>query len=123
MMKWNLQSGLPIYSQLVEQMKNNIISGEFKSGDKLPSVRELAADAAVNPNTMQRALAELERMGLVYSKRTAGRYITEDSSMIKNLKKDVVKQEIKNFVEKMQKLGFSREELKQLIEESMRGIE
>ena len=81
-MPWNLDSDRPIFIQILERIRVDIISGKYQPGDKLPSVRELAAEAAVNPNTMQRAFAELERTGLVYSKRTSGRFITEDREMI-----------------------------------------
>lgn len=78
-MAWELDSDRPIFIQIVERIQMEIISGKYSPGDKLPSVRELAAVAAVNPNTMQKALTELERTGLVYSQRTSGRFITEDA--------------------------------------------
>ena len=77
-MEWNFRSDLPIYSQLVERIKLGIVSGSFRPGERLPSVRDMAAEAGVNPNTMQRALQELERDGMVYAQRTAGRFVTED---------------------------------------------
>ena len=76
-MPWDLDDDRPIYLQLMERIQQDIISGIYKPGDKIPSVRDLALDAAVNPNTMQKALSELERSGLVYSQRTSGRFITE----------------------------------------------
>lgn len=85
-MPWTLDDTRPIYLQLEDIIKSKIIAGIYKPGQKLPSVRELAAEAAVNPNTMQKALAELERSGLVYTQRTSGRYITEDTAIMKNLK-------------------------------------
>ena len=81
-MRWNIRSDAPVYSQLVEHIKLAIVSGEFPLGSRLPSVRELAAEAGVNPNTMQRAFAELEREGLVLTQRTAGRTVTEDALRI-----------------------------------------
>ena len=75
-MAWALINDRPIYLQLMERIQTDIVSGKYKPGEKLPSVRELALDAAVNPNTMQKALSELERIGLVYSQRTSGRFIT-----------------------------------------------
>ena len=80
-MAWDLKSDRPIYTQLVEEIELRIISGRYEAGEKLASVRDLAAEAAVNPNTMQRALAELEQRGLVYSQRTSGRFITEDKEL------------------------------------------
>ena len=85
-MAWALNNDRPIYLQLMERIQTDIVSGKYKPGEKLPSVRELALDAAVNPNTMQKALSELERIGLVYSQRTSGRFITEDDTMLKELK-------------------------------------
>ena len=76
-MPWNLDNDRPIYMQLMERIQQDIISGAYQPGDKLPSVRDLAVEAAVNPNTMQKALSELERCGLVYSQRTSGRFITD----------------------------------------------
>lgn len=81
-MSWNLNSDRPIFLQIVERIQMDIISGIYKPGDKLPAVRELASEASVNPNTMQKALSELEKTGLVYSQRTSGRFITEDTNMI-----------------------------------------
>ena len=85
-MPWNLDSDRPIFLQIIEKIQLDIVSGIYQPGDKLPSVRELAQEASVNPNTMQKALSELERTGLVYSQRTSGRFITEDTSMIQRLK-------------------------------------
>ena len=79
-MAWNLDADKPIYAQLVEIIQMQIISGQYRAGDRLPSVRELAAEASVNPNTMQKALAELERNGLIYTQRTSGRMVTEDNT-------------------------------------------
>ena len=85
-MAWNLDADKPIYAQLMEIIQMQIISGKYQAGGRLPSVRELAAEASVNPNTMQKALSELERGGLVYSQRTSGRFITEDEELLKELK-------------------------------------
>ena len=77
-MNWQFSNDAPIYAQLIRQIRAGIVSGAFSPGERLPSVRDLAMEAGVNPNTMQRALTELERDGLVYSQRTSGRYVTED---------------------------------------------
>ena len=108
-MPWNLDNDRPIYLQLMERIQRSIISGEYRPGDRLPSVRDLAVEAAVNPNTMQKALSELERSGLVYSLRTSGRYITEDVDLLETLKEDQAYSHIKEFMEKMRQLGFSDE--------------
>lgn len=120
-MPWNLDSDRPIFIQILERIRMNIISGKYQPGEKLPSVRELAAEAAVNPNTMQRAFAELERAGLVYSRRTSGRFITEDQEMIERLKTDIAKEKIKEFLESMLQLGYGKEQILLLMRQSMEG--
>lgn len=118
-MTWCLDSDRPIYLQLMERIQQDIISGKYKAGDKLPSVRDLALEAAVNPNTMQKALAELERKGLVYSQRTAGRFITDDEELLKGLKKEQAGRYLKEFFANMRQLGFKNEEIRLLFEEAM----
>lgn len=110
-MAWTFKDDRPIYSQLVEQIKIKIISGEWELGGRLSSVRELAEQAGVNPNTMQRALAELERDGLVHSRRTSGRFVTEDENMIKNVREAVAAENIAAFMESMKRLGFTESEI------------
>lgn len=122
-MPWNLTSDRPIFIQIIEIIQLEIISGKYHPGDKLPSVRDLASEAAVNPNTMQKALAELERSGLVYSQRTSGRFITEDVKMIEELKSSLAKEKIHEFLENMQKLGFQKEETIRLMTETLKGEE
>ena len=109
-MPWDLDNDRPIYLQLMERIQQDLVSGVDKAGDKLPSVRELAIDAAVNPNTMQKALSELERDGLVHSRRTSGRFITEDETMLKNLRDELASRHIQDFMEKMKQLGFQEKE-------------
>ena len=116
-MPWNLDDNRPIYLQLMERIQQDIISGVYGPGDKLPSVRELALEASVNPNTMLKALSELERSGLVHSQRTSGRYITSDEQMLKQLKHDLAFQHIQEFMEKMKQLGFAEAEIFQLLQE------
>ena len=114
-MRWQFSSDAPIYSQLVNQIKVGIVSGAFPPGERLPSVRDLATEAGVNPNTMQRALAELERDGLVYSQRTAGRFVTEDQKMIASAKRSLAQSHIQRFLESMAHLGYDREEILALL--------
>lgn len=114
-MSWNLNPEYPIYTQIMEHITSDIISGTYDPGSKLPSVRELAQTAGVNPNTMQKALSELERTGLLYSQRTSGRFITEDLSMIEQVKTQIASQQIKEFLKKMQHLGYSKQTIIQLI--------
>ncbi|MSS64696.1 GntR family transcriptional regulator [Velocimicrobium porci] len=117
-MTWDLKNDRPIYIQLVEQITLLIISGQFEAGSRLASVRDLATEARVNPNTMQKALAELERIGLVHTNRTSGRFITEDTKMIEEMKKNLAKEELKTFLEQMKQLGFTDEEIKTFIIEN-----
>ena len=88
-MQWELRGDRPIYQQLVEKLTEQIVSGQLAAGEKVPPVRELAAQAGVNPNTMQRALAEMEREGLMFTNRTSGRYVTEDREMIGKVREQI----------------------------------
>ena len=114
-MQWQLRGDRPIYQQLMERLTEQIVSGQLGAGEKVPPVRELAAEAGVNPNTMQKALSEMERTNLVYSQRTSGRFITEDLNMIDNLKTELASEQIKEFLDKMQKIGLSKEDIIGLI--------
>ncbi|PWJ47645.1 GntR family transcriptional regulator [Faecalicatena contorta] len=119
-MPWDLDNDRPIYLQLMERIQQDIIAGVYAPGDKLPSVRDLALDASVNPNTMQKALSELERSGLVYSQRTSGRFITEDETMLKKIKLDLASEHIRQFFEKMTLLGFKNQEILELVQETLK---
>ena len=110
-MNWQFSNSAPIYAQLVGQIRAGIVSGALAPGERLMSVRDLAMEAGVNPNTMQRALAELERDGLVYSQRTAGRFVTEDQTMIDGVKRSLAQRHIQAFWEAMTRLGYDREEV------------
>lgn len=115
-MEWRFNNDMPIYTQLVAQIKFSIVSGELGPGDRLSTVRDLASEAGVNPNTMQRAMQELEREGLVYSQRGNGRFVTEDTAAIEKAKRVLAEQHIGEFIRSMQGLGYSREEIIALIE-------
>ncbi|EOS73856.1 MAG: GntR family transcriptional regulator [Lachnospiraceae bacterium] len=117
-MAWNLNSDRPIYAQILEVIQLRIIAGQYKSGDKIPSVRELAAEAGVNPNTMQKALSELERSGLVMAQRTSGRIVTEDMDMIKQTRNMLAKEQVDLFISKMKELGFNKKEIVALLEQA-----
>ena len=117
-MDWTFRNDLPIYSQLVEQIKLAIVSGVFTPGMRLSSVRDMAAEAGVNPNTLQRALQELERQGLVYSQRTAGRFVTEDTKVIENCKRALAQGQLAAFLDAMKQLGYDRAEIIALLEEA-----
>ena len=122
-MQWNFDSGAPIYAQLVAGIRLRIIMGEYPAGSRIPPVRELAMEAGVNPNTMQRALQELERAGLVMSCRTSGRFVTEDEEMINKVKEEMASKHIKVFLENMKQLGYDVEETISVIKELKREEE
>lgn len=117
-MSWNLDSERPIYTQIIERITLDIISGIYAPGARLPSVRDLAQNAGVNPNTMQKALSELERTGLLFSQRTSGRFVTEELAMIEKTKTQLAAQQIREFLEKMQRIGFDRETTLKLIQQT-----
>lgn len=116
-MAWKLDSNRPIYLQLLEELENRIVTGVYPPGSQLPGVRALAQEAAVNPNTMQKALQELERNGLVFAQRTSGRFVTDDSAMLRQLRLRLAKEQAAAFLEGMKKLGLSKEEALRLAEE------
>lgn len=101
----------PIYIQLVEQIRFEIISGRLTKGEKIPSVRELALKVKVNPNTVQKALAQLERDNLIYTERTNGKYVTEDENVIQKFKADVINDKVGGFVADMKNIGISSTEI------------
>lgn len=114
-MSWKLDSDRPIYTQIVERLKIQIVSGEYGPGSRLPSVRDLAMEAGVNPNTMQRAYTELERQGLVATHRSSGRQVTEETAMIKNTKNELAAEQVREFIKRMGELGFDQKEIISLI--------
>ena len=113
------QSNTPIYLQLIDMVKLQIISGQLQPGEKLLSVRDLAMKYGVNPNTMQKALSELEWEKLVYTVRTTGRYVTEDTALIQKLRKELEEMRIGEFFTELHKLGYSKAEIRQLLESYM----
>lgn len=110
-MPWTLSNKRPIYLQLMEQIKLQILAGTYESGNRFPTVRELAAEAAVNPNTMQKALAALEQEGLLVGSRTSGRTVTTDQSLIRSMREELAGQELDHFRHAMSELGFSDDEI------------
>ena len=116
-MEWKFDSKQPIYTQLFDQMTVRIVTGIYAPGSKLSSVRNLAEEAGVNPNTMQRALTAIEDSGLVHSQRTAGRFITEDMNLILLARRRLADEKIGMFAEQMKQLGFSKREILDLLEE------
>lgn len=115
-MSWEFKNDRPIYTQLLEQIEQKIISGEYEMGGKLPSVRELAAMAAVNPNTMQRAMAELENRGLIITNRTAGRIVTDDEHILVQIRERRAKDLTEEYIHKMSELKYDKEEIIKFIQ-------
>lgn len=115
-MTWKFDNNKPIYLQLVEMLKLKIISKELPAGSKLPSVRDFAEEAGVNPNTMQRALAELETQNLVFTQRTSGRFVTEDEAYIKTIRNEYARNKVEELITALIKLGYAPDELIPLID-------
>ena len=106
-----LQENMPIYMQIMQKVREAIASGELAPGARVASVRELAGAFAVNPNTMQRALNELEREGLLISERTSGRFVTKDTTQIDAMRRQLAEESAARFRREMQTLGFSEAEM------------
>ncbi len=106
-----LNENLPIYMQIMDKIRAAIVSGELQPGQKIAPVRELAEDFGVNPNTMQRALAELEREHLLNSERTSGRFVTKDTAVIEVVRKDAAEKVVRDFLHQMRELGFNKTQI------------
>lgn len=115
-MTWEFTDDIPIYLQIMNQIKEKIAAGILKPGEKIPSVRELALSAEVNPNTMQKALSELEREGVLYSQRTAGRFVSDSEKGVEGLQEQMAKEQIIRFAQAMKKLGYQPEETLRMLE-------
>ena len=116
-MEFEFDDDKPIYKQVVDKLKLEIVLGHFKSGEKLPSVRELSTMICVNPNTIQRSLAELEEEHLIYTKRTSGKFVTEDDDIIHQVKQELARDKINTFVSDMEILGLKTEDIVKLLKE------
>ena len=114
-MEWNLDDSRPIWPQLKEQLLREIIAGRYSLGGPFPTVRDLAEDAGVNRNTMQRAMADLEAEGFLITNRTAGRVVTTDEKLIGEMKQKLAEQNIKKFIEEMAAIGYSAEDVIEMI--------
>ena len=116
-MPWNMSSARPIYLQLVDRIKRQIAAGKYSPGERFPSVRDLAVEAAVNPNTMQRALSALESDGLLITSRTAGRTVTTEEELIKTMRDQIATEEYEKFYTLMKELGFDDKGIQDFIRE------
>ena len=117
-MPWDFDANRPIYTQLTERLRLRIASGEYPPGGKLPALRELAAEAGANPNTVQRAFADLEREGLIYTQRTSGRFVTEDPAAIDTARKALAEEKIDVYLGGMRSLGYTAGEAVELAAEA-----
>ena len=116
-MSFNFDNNIPIYIQLAEQLKTEIISGKITTGERLLSVRDLALNYKVNPNTMQRALTELEETGLIFTERTNGKFVTNDTELILKYKKHYAESLVNNFLGSMSDIGFSKDDTIKFLKE------
>ncbi len=116
-MEYYFDNERPIYIQLVEKFKSEIVSGKRKQGERIPSVRELALTARVNPNTMQKALVELEQEGLVYTERTNGKFVTNQKEVIEAIKKELAKQKVERYLKDMKEIGIAQEDAIKYLQE------
>ena len=114
-MRWEFHNESPIYAQVMERVERMIVSGALPPGERLPSVRVFAQEAGVNPNTVQKALTELERGGLIYSQRTSGHFVTEDQAVIARAREALAEMQTERFLQSMQELGFTSAETAELL--------
>lgn len=118
-MAWNFTGDRPIFQQLVDIIILEIISGRYKSGEKLDTVRDFAVSAGVNPNTMQRALTEIENTGIIYTRRGDGRYVVEDTGIIDSIRNGYVSDKVKEFTVSLKKLGLTDEEILKAVKQTL----
>jgi len=113
--EWNFNGDKPIWIQISEQLRQRIVTGAYPKGERLPTVRDLASEAGVNPNTMQRALAQLEAEGLAISNRTVGRLVTDDEEALSKVRMEIAEEKMAEYLKSMEVLGFSQEEATNLL--------
>lgn len=118
-MEWNLDDSRPIWPQIKDYLMRCIVAGKYPMGEPFPTVRELAEDAKVNRNTMQRALSELENEGLVITNRTSGRVVTTDNELVVSIRKNIAKNNIDHFLQEMKVLGFTADEASRMVLEAV----
>ncbi|CYU30082.1 GntR family transcriptional regulator [Streptococcus suis] len=121
-MAWKFDNNIPIYIQISNTIKLQIVTNQLKSGDKLPTVRDLAEIAGVNPNTVQRALSDLETEGFVYPVRTTGRFVTDNQELITQTRLHLAQKELENFVNNMLDLGFKHDDLTGQLDDYLKGV-
>ena len=120
-MKWDFKSGVPIYQQIIRVLRTQIASGRYPPGSRVPAVRDLALEAGVNPNTMQRALAELERDGLLETVRTTGKFVTQDEELISRIRSELAAESIRALIGNLKSLGLTEDQILAEVERSMKS--
>ena len=120
-MKWDFKSGVPIYQQMIRVLRTQIASGRYPPGSRVPAVRDLALEAGVNPNTMQRALAELERDGLLETVRTTGKFVTQDEELISRIRSELAAESIRALIGNLKSLGLTEDQILAEVERSMKS--
>ena len=118
--KWDFKNGEPIYQQIIRILRTRIANGRYPPGSRVPAVRELAMEAGVNPNTMQRALAELERDGLLETVRTTGKFVTQDQELINRVRNSLAADSIRALVSGLKSLGLTEEQILTEVERSLK---
>lgn len=116
-MAWHFSSERPVYLQISERLTKSVLSGEIKPGEQMPTVRQLALESAVNPNTVQRAFGHLETKGILISQGTIGRFVTTDTTVIETSRKELGDEIIKKFIKDMKQLSYSDQEIINLLKE------
>ena len=119
-MKWDFKNGEPIYQQIIRILRTRIASGGYSPGSRVPAVRELAMEAGVNPNTMQRALSELERDGLLETVRTTGKFVTQDQELIVRVRSSLAAESIQELIGSLKSLGLTEDEILELVKHSLK---
>jgi len=114
-MAWDFTNDKPIYLQIVEKLSADIVSGRYAPGDRIPSVRDIAVDAAVNPNTVQKALSELERSAIIVTKRNSGKFVTEDENIMEVFRFKQARSVTLELVARMLKMGYSPEDIRNAV--------
>ena len=112
---WSFTNDKPVYIQIIDEIMNRIALGIYKPGERIPSVRDLAEEARVNPNTMQKALAEIERNGYIISLRTSGKFVTDNQELILSLNRDRSEEIVRNFLSEIKRLGLTVEDAVELV--------
>ncbi|MBR2812782.1 MAG: GntR family transcriptional regulator [Solobacterium sp.] len=116
-MAWTFRDGTSIYLQIIERVKADIAAGRYSPGEKFPSIRDFAAETGVNPNTVQRSFAQLEKDGYLTSNRTAGRFVTEEKETLARLRDELKNRYIAEMLKKTEALGYTDEEIVNTIRE------